>query len=221
MRRQVGPLAVALLLSCAAHALVLFHVAGLRRAHPEAPPALSVELAAALPRAARQDAPAAAPAVHRPGDRRRVDNPVHKPVDKAAAAVSGHPVIAAPAAVQATAAVSSPPPAARGVSAGGAVPGAGGSDCPLLKARYTQAWKPRYPEISRQRGEQGVVGLNLHIAAGGEVLEAIVVQSSGFPRLDAAALAELQGRRLSPALRCGKPVESMLLQLIPFRLDEG
>ena len=44
-----------------------------------------------------------------------------------------------------------------------------------------------YPEISRQRGEEGVVDLRVAVNQAGLVEEVIILKSSGFKRLDAEA----------------------------------
>lgn len=55
--------------------------------------------------------------------------------------------------------------------------------------------EPAYPVASQQLGEQGVVVLQLLIDPQGKVTEAVVHQSSGYPRLDRAAMAVAkQGR---------------------------
>jgi periplasmic protein TonB len=48
--------------------------------------------------------------------------------------------------------------------------------------------EPDYPPVSRRLGEQGTVIIEVLVDAGGHAVEAKLVQSSGFPRLDQAAL---------------------------------
>jgi protein TonB len=229
MARRCSPLLAALLLSCLAHAVLLLCLPVARSVAPRLSP-LRVTLSSLAtapsplvdkspgPRAGRR-LPAAQPAG------RTVPEPAGSPAGRPAAMLmdQGAGRRADPVVGKAgDNSVDNPPSAAPGAAAaGGAHAGAGdGAGCGLTRARYTQPWKPRYPETSRLRGEQGVVAVSLRVAASGEVLEVTLLQSSGFPRLDTAALAALQGRRLNPALRCGKPVESILQQRIPFRLDD-
>lgn len=47
---------------------------------------------------------------------------------------------------------------------------------------------PEYPLVSRRLGEQGSVVLQVMVGVDGKVTEAKIVQSSGFPRLDQAAV---------------------------------
>lgn len=78
---------------------------------------------------------------------------------------------------------------------------------------------PAYPELARQRGQEGVVVLELRVSAEGRVLAAEVAQSSGHPMLDAAAQRAAQGWRFRPALEAGRPVEARLSSTVRFRLD--
>ncbi|OFZ17052.1 MAG: hypothetical protein A2X86_00965 [Bdellovibrionales bacterium GWA2_49_15] len=49
-----------------------------------------------------------------------------------------------------------------------------------------------YPELSRQRGEEGVVDLRIAVNQSGLVEEVIILKSSGFRRLDAEAMRAAQ-----------------------------
>lgn len=81
--------------------------------------------------------------------------------------------------------------------------------------------QPAYPVPSVRLEEQGVVELELRVAPNGRVVAALVLRSSGYPRLDAAAVAEaLRSWRLLPATRDGAPVESNRRQRVAFRLEE-
>jgi periplasmic protein TonB len=69
-------------------------------------------------------------------------------------------------------------------------------------------------------GEEGTVTLELRVGIDGRVRESRVLQSSGFPRLDTAALEEaLRAWRLKPATRDGEPVETWHALRVSFRLD--
>jgi protein TonB len=79
---------------------------------------------------------------------------------------------------------------------------------------------PEYPILSRRLGEQGSVHLSLTVGADGMVAEAKVLRSSGFPRLDAAAIDwVLRYWRYQPAMRGAMPVASMAEAIMQFRLD--
>ncbi len=69
--------------------------------------------------------------------------------------------------------------------------------------------RPRYPLGSRLRGEEGVVTLDVMVSASGEVGEVVVMESSGYPALDDAAVRAVRhasfvgarGSRLSAETR--------------------
>ena len=71
---------------------------------------------------------------------------------------------------------------------------------------------PRYPVDCRRRREQGTVVLALTLGVDGAVQSISVARSSGFPRLDEAALGAVRSWRWAPVLRGGDAEES---------LDEG
>lgn len=78
---------------------------------------------------------------------------------------------------------------------------------------------PGYPPQSGQLGEQGVVGVHMHVGRNGAVTEADVVQTSGYPRLDEAARSALAQWHFTPAMQNGRPVESDEEIQVRFRLD--
>ena len=66
--------------------------------------------------------------------------------------------------------------------------------------------QPPYPTISRQLGEEGQVILKLSLDKDGDVVDATVDKSSGFERLDLAALEEAKTSwRLLPGTINGEP----------------
>lgn len=80
--------------------------------------------------------------------------------------------------------------------------------------------QPPYPAASVRFGEEGSVTLELQVARDGRVLEARVLQSSGFPRLDAAAIDEARRIwRLRPATEAGRAIEARYAVRVSFRLD--
>lgn len=78
---------------------------------------------------------------------------------------------------------------------------------------------PTYPPLARRLGETGKVVLRVELDATGRVSAAQVVSSSGFDRLDAAALAAVRTWRCQPAQRDGQAVRSVALQPFKFTLD--
>lgn len=78
---------------------------------------------------------------------------------------------------------------------------------------------PVYPPMSRRLGESGKVVLRVTLNAQGRVAKATVNQSSGFNRLDEAALAAVREWRCTPAQRNGQAVEATALQPFNFVLE--
>ncbi|MEE8283537.1 MAG: TonB family protein [Alphaproteobacteria bacterium] len=80
--------------------------------------------------------------------------------------------------------------------------------------------RPQYPWISRRRGEQGRVVLEVAVAADGRAKEVRVKRSSGSARLDRAALAAVRAWRFKPALSYGRAVAGRIDVPIVFRLTQ-
>lgn len=73
---------------------------------------------------------------------------------------------------------------------------------------------PDYPVISRRRGEQGVVELEIEVLPDGKVGKVTVRKDGGFPRLAAAATAAMENAHLNPATLDGAPVAGKLI--VPY-----
>jgi protein TonB len=76
-----------------------------------------------------------------------------------------------------------------------------------------------YPRLSKDIGEQGVVGVRLFINENGEVKTVTVVQSSGYERLDKAALQLASRIRFKPYLINGTPSRVNAGISIKFQLN--
>jgi len=76
-------------------------------------------------------------------------------------------------------------------------------ELPSSDADYLQNPKPAYPAISRKLREQGQVLVDVLIGADGNAQQAKVKASSGFDRLDAAALTTVQRWRYVPGKKGG------------------
>ena len=79
---------------------------------------------------------------------------------------------------------------------------------PSAEAQGLNNAAPAYPPTSRKKREQGVVWLEVHVGVQGELLEIKLKTSSGFSRLDDAALRAVKHWRFQPALRDGKAVDA-------------
>ena len=81
--------------------------------------------------------------------------------------------------------------------------------------------QPEYPPSSRRAGEAGTVILEIYVLENGRVGEARVKQSSGFPRLDEAAVREVKRSwRLVPGTENGKPAPMWGQFAVTFKLTD-
>lgn len=76
-------------------------------------------------------------------------------------------------------------------------------ELPSSDADYLNNPKPPYPPLSKRMGEQGKVVIRTLIGADGVATEASIQKSSGFDRLDQAALATARKWRYVPGKRAG------------------
>lgn len=88
-----------------------------------------------------------------------------------------------------------------------------------LGTRMISGSPPRYPIESRSKHEQGTVELLITLGTNGSVEAISVSRSSGFPRLDNAALSAVRRWRWAPTLRDGDPVKVRGIVEIPFVLQ--
>jgi protein TonB len=84
--------------------------------------------------------------------------------------------------------------------------------CPELNA-------PAYPALSKRLGEEGKLVLRVELDERGYVHVAQVVNSSGFKRLDEAALTAVKTWRCTPPIRNGQPARAVALQPFNFVLQ--
>ncbi|HHJ80650.1 MAG TPA: energy transducer TonB, partial [Candidatus Tenderia electrophaga] len=77
---------------------------------------------------------------------------------------------------------------------------------------------PSYPRLSKRLREEGEVILELWVLEDGSVAELKVNTSSGYPRLDKAALKAVKQWRYTPASRNGEAVAYRYLQPIQFSM---
>ena len=78
----------------------------------------------------------------------------------------------------------------------------------LMKAQALFLPEPVYPLLSRKRGEEGRVVLEIKISAEGEVRRAEIQTSSSYSRLDRAAMDAVKMATFRPATEFGVPVQS-------------
>ncbi len=147
-----------------------------------------------------------------PPEPRRVEPPaptIPAPVEQTAAPTSPapHVVVASPA--PSTPAVLPPPPVIASQTTPSAVP-----SLHIGPVQYRRKVEPEYPLLARRRRQEGVVLLEVTIAADGRATHVTVKQSSGFPLLDRAAEEAARQSEFdlpsSQTMRAEVPVRFML-----------
>lgn len=115
------------------------------------------------------------------------------------------------------------PPVAPPIDAAPAPAPAAPASVPVTAARFDADYlanpKPVYPVTSRRMGEEGKVVLRVKVSPGGTPAAVEVRQSSGFPRLDEAAMSAVEHWRFVPARRGDEAVESWVSVPIVFSLQ--
>ncbi|MEY4732853.1 MAG: hypothetical protein RLZZ464_919 [Pseudomonadota bacterium] len=139
--------------------------------------------------------------------------PTPTPVVSSAAPTAAAPTVPAPAATPAAAA----PAGNQRPSTASAAPAA--VVLPSSDADYLNNPAPVYPGMSRRMGEQGTAVLRVFINTEGRAEKAEIRTSSGYSRLDEAALATVQRWRYVPGKRAGVPEAMWFNVPIRFVLD--
>ncbi len=108
---------------------------------------------------------------------------------------------------------------ARGAGAGSTA-GAGRGAAPADRGPVAlQTFEPEYPRLSVRLGEEGTVVVRIDVGADGSVVDVAVLESSGFSRLDEAAVSALRRWVFKPALAAGRAVAGSLEHRVVFRLE--
>ena len=79
--------------------------------------------------------------------------------------------------------------------------------------------KPEYPSGSLRLEEEGKVALSYLVKIDGSVTDVTVVKSSGYKRLDTAAVQQVSQWRFKPSTLDGKPVEQTLTRSFNFSIS--
>lgn len=136
--------------------------------------------------------------------------------------VSPPPIVATPTPPPPVASVSAAPPVAVPRPVAAPVP-APEVAAPIVPPEGSAANlgnpSPRYPIESRRAREEGTVRLKVLISADGSVEDISVARSSGFDRLDRAALDAVRRWRFRAGTQAGKAVEAVGFLSIPFVLS--
>ena len=92
---------------------------------------------------------------------------------------------------------------------------------PSTQGRGANITKPDYPPASRRAGEEGTVTLSALVLENGRIGEIKIVKSSGFEKLDEAAVKDVQRNwRFVPGKEDGKPVSMWHTFQVTFRLQD-
>lgn len=156
------------------------------------------------------------------------------PLEPTPAPPAPHP-IAAPAAIDPQPAISEPAPTVSAVAANeanphheatpsvsarpSAPPAPPRIELPSANAAYLNNPPPAYPALSRRLGEQGRVVLRVRIEPDGTASAAEIRSSSGYERLDRAALDAVLRWRYVPGKRNGVPEAMWFLIPVQFVLE--
>lgn len=147
----------------------------------------------------------AAPRPPRPAEPVQPQTPAHPLPSAQPAAVAEPPP--SPAAPTGSAATQPPAPADKAPATLAATPTPPPPpprvELPSSDADYLQNPRPPYPPLSRRQGEQGQVLIRVLIGADGRAQQAAVHRSSGYERLDQAALQTVLQWRFVPGRRGG------------------
>lgn len=133
-----------------------------------------------------------------------------KPAEAHAATPSVVASPAMPAPVASAVAIAAPAPAP---------PVAPAVEPPSTDAQYLLNPKPRYPPISHRLGEQGTVLVQVLVSEKGLAKDAQIKTSSGFYRLDNAALTTVLTWRFVPGKRAGVPTAMWFTVPITFGIQ--
>ncbi|ASJ23320.1 energy transducer TonB [Laribacter hongkongensis] len=196
-------------------------------AAPAMPQATQVELLSLdTPPAPAATAPAPAPATpQKPATSRaqaattpsRQEN---RPRSQAAPDTAASPVPAESSSTHTSAPATSSAPAAPATPGNqrGTTDGSAREAPPSFTADYLANPAPAYPPLSQELGESGQVRLRVAVDASGAPSQVEIAESSGFTRLDRAALSAVKRWRFVPARRGSEAVAGRVIVPIHFNL---
>jgi periplasmic protein TonB len=89
---------------------------------------------------------------------------------------------------------------------------------PASSVRYVKQPDLNFPALSKRARESGTVVLRIIVDVNGHLKEATVERSSGFERIDQAALRDIRSARFAPRMEDGKPVEISTVAALAYEL---
>lgn len=115
------------------------------------------------------------------------------------------------------------PPPPKAVAAPTTVKGSGDAAVvpPDFSADQLNNAGPRYPSASRRAHEEGTVMLKVLVSPDGRAQDLMIATSSGFARLDDAALATVKRWAFLPAKQAGRPVSAWVFVPVTFELGDS
>ena len=91
---------------------------------------------------------------------------------------------------------------------------------PAIDPKFRRRFQPDYPPTSRRLGEEGSVILQVLVGTDGKVQDGKIKTSSGFSRLDEAALKHaLRAWRFTPGTEDGAPVTVWHSVKVTFKIE--
>jgi len=91
----------------------------------------------------------------------------------------------------------------------------------VAEAQPVNSISATYPRSSQRRGEEGTVLLSIEVLASGKAGKVKILKSSGYRRLDAAAVNAAKKTSYTPAMQFGRTVDSTLIQPLVFELTKN
>jgi protein TonB len=80
--------------------------------------------------------------------------------------------------------------------------------------------KPDYPYLSKRMNETGIAVIRFVVGLTGAIEDIQLLKSSGYPRLDNAALDAMHASACRPYMEDGKPIRAAYSQPFAFSLDD-
>jgi protein TonB len=92
---------------------------------------------------------------------------------------------------------------------------------PRFDMSYLSNPQPSFPAMSKKLHEEGTVVLRVHVSAAGEALSVEVATSSGYARLDDAALRAVRKWKFVPSKRGDTAVDGIAMVPMVFSLKKS
>ncbi|HKR37136.1 MAG TPA: energy transducer TonB [Steroidobacteraceae bacterium] len=102
-----------------------------------------------------------------------------------------------------------------------AISGSQQQGAPAQDLKTANRVDPTYPPASRRAGEQGTVRLKVLVDTSGRASNVAVTQSSGFPRLDQAAMDAVRKWRFVAATDGTNKIQAYTQVAVTFKLTEA